>query len=86
MVYRAARADALRINVLDTLTALYHRASGQTHVVAEPVPQILAALAEGEADLPKLAARLNLALTDETSALLGERLEELIATGLVSRR
>jgi PqqD family protein of HPr-rel-A system len=81
--YRADPLAGLRIVPLDSLTAIYHRRSGQTHVVAEPVPEILAALAEGEADVPTLLARLGLA--GDPDGALTARLEELVATGLVSR-
>lgn len=85
MTYRADPPDGLRIVPLDSLTAVYHRASGQTHVVAEPMPEILAVLGTDSADLPMLILRLDLPDTAETHALLTERLEELVATGLVAR-
>lgn len=71
---------------LDSLTAIYHRASGQTHVVSEPVPEILAALMTGDAELPELVERLNLPNTGDTRILLSQRLQELVGTGLVARR
>ena len=85
MTYRADPPAGLRIVPLDSLTAIYHRASGQTYVVAEPVPEIFAALSEGATDVPALIARLDIAETEETRALLNERLEELVATGLVAQ-
>ncbi|WP_254606397.1 HPr-rel-A system PqqD family peptide chaperone [Sphingomonas bacterium] len=43
--YRAARVGVLRIEPIDAvLTAVFHRSSGLTHLLAEPAPQILAAL------------------------------------------
>ena len=85
MTYRADPPGGLRIVPLDSLTAIYHRASGQTHVVAEPMPEILAALGNDEADLPELIARLSLSDDPESCQLLTERLAELVATGLVAR-
>ena len=85
MTYRADPPEGLRIVPLDSLTAIYHRASGQTHVVAEPVPEILAALGAGAADVPALMARLGIADSEKTRAVLCERLEELVATGLVAQ-
>ncbi len=85
MTYRADPPEGLRIVPLDSLTAIYHRASGQTHVVTEPVPEILAALGGVTADLPMLIARLGLSDSIETRALLTERLDELVASGLVAR-
>jgi PqqD family protein of HPr-rel-A system len=85
LTYRADPPEGLRIVPLDSLTAIYHRASGQTHVVAEPMPEILMALQKGEADLSDILARLSLADISDTRALLIERLEELVVTGLVAR-
>lgn len=62
------RADAERLTEpLDGLSAIYHRRSGHTHLVAAPIPEILAALDRGEA-VPNEFAR---------------HLAELIAIGLV---
>jgi PqqD family protein of HPr-rel-A system len=84
LTYRADPPEGLRIVPLDSLTVIYHRASGQTHVVAEPMPEILMALQKGEADLAGILARLSLTDIPETRALLIERLEELVVTGLVA--
>lgn len=73
---------------LDALTALYHRRSGQTHLVTEPVPAILAALAHGPATLAELVVRLELqglVADTDTPARLRERLDELETIGLVWR-
>lgn len=84
--YRAVPPEHLRILPLDPLTALYHRASGQTHVVAPPVPELLALLTEAmtavEA-LAALAARYD--LPDGDLVALTARLDELAAIGLVER-
>jgi PqqD family protein of HPr-rel-A system len=85
VTFRADPPDARRIVPLDSLTAIYHRASGQTHVVAEPMPEILAALGQGAVGVDGLIERLGLTDAPETRDLLAERLEELIATGLVER-
>ena len=84
--YRAADPATLRIVELDALTAIYHRTSGITHVVASPVPELLAALAEPR-DMSDLLAYLatEYELTDADPAALAERLAELEAAGLVSR-
>ena len=63
------------------MTAIYDRRSGQTHLVADPVPALLDALADGEADADMLAARLG--LTGDERGVLVERLGELRAVGLV---
>ncbi|MEG8019410.1 hypothetical protein [Sphingomonas sp. LR55] len=46
-VYRAPPSDGLLIAPLDEFTAVYHRASGITHLLTDPAPQILAAVQEG---------------------------------------
>ena len=75
----------MRIVPLDSLTAIYHRASGQTHIVAEPVPEILAVLGSGAQDVDGFLEALGLTDDAGTRALLAERLEELVATGLAAR-
>lgn len=79
MKFSAPPQGVLRHVRLDAMTAIYDRRSGATHLVAEVVPTILEALAEGDADLDTLAHWLE---TDEQAAL-DERLDELVATGLV---
>ncbi len=86
--YRAAAPATLRIVPLDALTLIYHRASGMTHIVDAPVPEILEALGEGEALgvdalLTRLAARFE--LPDGDPMALAVRLDELVAAGLVER-
>ena len=83
MIFRTG-LQAGRVTVtLDALSVIYHVASGQTHVVTEPIPQILAALDQGPGDVGDVLARLDLIDDETTRAVLRERLEELVATGLV---
>ena len=86
--YRAAPADTMLAVQLDMLTAIYHRASGQTHLMASPAPEILAVLAGGESSAEALLDRLRVEydLVDADRASLIARLEELVETGLVERR
>ena len=81
-----ARPETLKIVHLDSFAAVYHRASGITHLVTAPAPEILAAL--GEAGLTRAGLLLRLAsdyaLDDADDAALLARLDELVATGLVS--
>ncbi len=68
------------------LTALYHRPSGMTHILAPPAPQILEALADRPADAAELARRLSRRFElDGGEGALAARLEELEAAGLVRR-
>ena len=85
MTYHADPPEGLRIVPLDTLTAIYHRASGQTHIVSEPMPEILAVLTTSKCTIMTLIQRLGLPENTETRALLTARLDELITTGLVAR-
>jgi PqqD family protein of HPr-rel-A system len=67
----------------ETLTLIYHRPSGTTHVVAPPVPALLEAL-DQPMTARDLAARLGF-LDEEAVELLDERLAELVEAGLVRR-
>ncbi|RYY23511.1 MAG: HPr-rel-A system PqqD family peptide chaperone [Sphingomonadales bacterium] len=84
--YRAALPETLRIVPLDALTLIYHRASGITHIVDAPVPEILTELAE-PLDVDALLARLaeEYDLLDADPLALAVRLDELAAAGLVER-
>jgi PqqD family protein of HPr-rel-A system len=72
------RADA------EGLTLLYHRRSGQTHILAEPAPQILEALAGAAMTEAELLVALAADFEVTQPQVIGERLSELIASGLVS--
>ncbi|MEH3047830.1 HPr-rel-A system PqqD family peptide chaperone [Sphingomonas adhaesiva] len=79
-----APPETLVLRPLDDLTAVYHRVSGTTHVLASPAPEILAALREAmsaDALLMVLAVRYDLADADPVA--LAARLDELVAAGLV---
>jgi len=80
--------EAVRTVAIETLTALYHRPSGTTHILAPPAPQILEALAgrPGDADalLRRMEERFDLASDDAPNAVAA-RLAELEAAGLVRR-
>lgn len=80
-LYRTDPPEARVATPLDGLTLIYHRPSGQTHVLAEPAPEILAALETGPASVDDLLARLG-AVEGDTE-VLEARLAELVETGLV---
>lgn len=84
--WRAPPAGATAAVRLDALTALYHRPSGTTHLLASPAPEILAALAGEPLTLDALLERLaaDYDLVDADRAALAARLEELAAAGLVA--
>ena len=87
VLYRMARAESLSIVHLDSFSAVYHRASGITHLITAPAPEILATLGEAGMTRAALLQRLarDYALGDADADVLRERLDELVATGLVSR-
>ena len=84
--YVAEPAEAVDSVMLDGLTALFHRPSGQTHILAPPAPQILEAIAGEGADLDVICARIaeRYEVIGEPE-LLAARLEELESAGLVRR-
>lgn len=85
-MFRAAPLPSLVVEPLDELTAVYHRRSGITHVLASPAPELLRALQEpATADelLARLAAAFDLADADREALLA--RLGELVEAGLVER-
>jgi len=86
-MYRAAAPATLRIVPLDALTLIYHRASGITHVVDSPVPEILEALGDEALSVDVLLGRLADAfdLADADPIALAVRLDELVSAGLVER-
>ncbi len=84
--FTAPPADCLISVRLDGITALYHRSSGMTHIVAEPVPEILAALAAAPLTAGELLLALGLDDDSETRPALMARIDELEGGGLVSRQ
>jgi len=89
VLYRAEPADQRLVEPLDMMTLIYQRRSGITHMVGEPVPQMLAAMGDDAVDAAILAKRLaktfDLGGAADAVAVLSERLEELAELGLVER-
>lgn len=85
--YARVPLSTLRIVPLDSMTLIYHRASGQTHVVASPVPELIEILSETPCDVATLLARLadRFDLGDPDPEALTARLDELADVGLVIR-
>lgn len=86
--YRAAPADALRVEALGELTAIFDRRSMQTHLVIAPMPELLAAMG-GEACgagavAERLAGDFDLDAEGDAVAVVADRLAELAAMGLVA--
>lgn len=87
MRYRAPSAEALLTADLDAFTAIFHRPSGITHLLASPAPEILQVLAAGPLDMGGVLAALSVRfeLADADAAALAARLDELVVAGLVER-
>ena len=87
-LYIAEPRDQLKQVELDGLTAVFHRRSGLTHLVAAPAPQILEVLAEaGDLDdiVTRLERRFELSADGDTRGAVQARLAELEIAGLVRR-
>lgn len=88
-LYRAEPAEARLVEPLDAITLIYQRRSGITHLVTEPVPEILEAMGEDALTAAQLAARLSasfdLGSEGDAEAVIAARLEELALLGLVTR-
>ena len=83
-MYRAEPLSSLLIEPLDELTAVYHRASGITHLLSSPAPELLHMLQEpvtADQLLARLGREFDLADADRDALLA--RLDELVAAGLV---
>jgi PqqD family protein of HPr-rel-A system len=86
--YIADPLEKMRLVELDGLTALYHRPSGLTHILAAPAPQIIAALAGQAGDADEILARISAEFEPEAEdapAAIAARVAELEAAGLVRR-
>ena len=87
-IYRAPDpADIAPPVDLDGFTLVYHRPSGQTHMLAEPAPEILVALSQGDADAAEILQRLardhGLDSEGNAEAVVAARLAELAELGLI---
>jgi PqqD family protein of HPr-rel-A system len=84
-----ADADVLAATVeLEGLTLLFHARSGQTHILAPPAPQILAALAGRPGDATDILSRIGdefEVASEDPAGAIAARLAELEAAGLVAR-
>ena len=88
--YSGAAPVDVRLVDLGVITACYHRPSGQTHLLMEPSPEIMAHLWGRTMTLAEittaLAAEFDMAADQGSNFAdtLTARLEELTAIGLVS--
>jgi len=86
-VYRTDFPSHCRTHPIDGLLLVFHRPSGTTHFLDEPVPAMLAELARAPLDAAALCVRLceriGIAHDEEALAVVEARLAELVASGLV---
>lgn len=87
--YRAAAKDDLIWHGLDSMTLLFHRPSGITHMLADPAPAILEVMEEHLLTAAEIVSRLTATFDVESDIdakdIVLARLEELSGLGLVSR-
>lgn len=89
--YRRAPDDAVLVRPLDDITLIYHRPSGQTHMVVSPVPEIWGAMDPAVAmDADQVRERLALSYElddaeEDMRAAIAAHLDEMAALGLVRR-
>jgi PqqD family protein of HPr-rel-A system len=85
-IYKAEPADQLLTVALDAMTLIYQRRSGITHIVAEPIPEILEVMCgdalNANAVAERLAAQFDLEPGD-VEAIVASRLEEMAQLGFV---
>ncbi|GGE91376.1 HPr-rel-A system PqqD family peptide chaperone [Sphingomonas prati] len=92
MAARRHIADAAMPSVtMEGFAVVFHAASGATHLLASPVPEILAAIGpdRGAATPDEIVTRLRAdydmdgEADDDVAAVVAERIAELTASGLV---
>jgi PqqD family protein of HPr-rel-A system len=75
---------------LDDMTVIYQRRSGITHLIAEPLPQILALMGTTPQNAEDIACQLAAAFdvdagADSITQVIAARLEELAELGILER-
>ncbi|SEI97414.1 hypothetical protein SAMN05428950_101731 [Sphingomonas sp. OV641] len=81
--YRAPQPGELSFVHLDELVAIFHRASGITHLVTTPVPELLAALAGRWMTLHGIEQEFELIDGDRVG--LRAIMDELTVAGLIEQ-
>lgn len=88
-LYRATAPDGLIQHPLDSMTLIFQKSSGITHMVADPVPAILEVMAEEALNADDIVQRLSSSYNLEDSAdaadIVVARLTELCTLGLVEQ-
>lgn len=85
--YRALSTADYKLTPLDVVSALYDKRSGQTHLIASPVPELLTMMQDSDLSVDELLQRLlmhyDLPADEDHSASIEARLSELVTLGLV---
>lgn len=88
-LYRTAASDGIIQHPLDSMTLIFQKSSGITHMVADPVPAILEVMADDALTASDVAQRLSVSydLEDSPDAadIVLARLAELCTLGLVEQ-
>ncbi|MBQ0772582.1 MAG: HPr-rel-A system PqqD family peptide chaperone [Sphingomonadales bacterium] len=87
--YRAAPKADLIWHGLDSMTLLFHRPSGITHMLADPAPAILEVMQDADLTATEIASRLTASYDVDSDVdaenIVVARLEELSGLGLIAR-
>ncbi len=88
ITYRAGGSGDIIVETLDMITLVFQRSSGITHMVTEPMPQILEAFGDDALTIGELTKRLAdlFELGDDSvdvTKIITARIQELEALGLV---
>lgn len=86
--YRREEEGTIISRALDDLVLLYHRPSGQTHMVVSPVPEIMTALEDGgpasaSQVLQRLSRLYDLGPADDALAQIEAHLVDMAGLGLI---
>lgn len=88
-LYRATAPDGVIQHPLDSMTLIFQRSSGITHMVADPVPAMLEVMAEDALTADDIVQRLSASYDLEDSAdaadIILARLVELCSLGVVEK-
>ncbi len=88
-LYRAAASEGLIQHPLDSMTLIFQKSSGITHMVADPVPAILTVMGTDALTADDITGRLSDSYDLEDSGNAADivlaRLVELCSLGLVER-
>lgn len=92
-LYHIRNIENIRLHPLDYMTLLYDKLSGITHIIAEPAPEIIAALGSKSMRVDQIERELqkqyDLESFDESddsfADIITARLEEFVMLGIVEK-